>query len=32
MQINLMKHDPKDLIYDFMLSKALLIHIYEFVV
>ena len=25
---NCMKHDPIDLIYNFMLSKALLIHIY----
>ena len=26
--VNCMKHDPIDLIYNFMLSKALLIHIY----
>ena len=26
--VNCMKHDPTDLIYNFMLSKALLIHIY----
>ena len=26
--VNYMKHDPMDLIYYFMLSKALLIHIY----
>ena len=26
--VNCMKHDPKDLIYNFTLSKALLIHIY----
>ena len=26
--VNCMKHDPLDLIYNFMLSKALLIHIY----
>ena len=28
--VNLMKHNPKDLIYNFMLSNALLIHIYQF--
>ena len=26
LQVNLMKHDPIDLIYNFILSKALLIH------
>ena len=26
--VNCMKHDPIDLIYSFMLSNALLIHIY----
>ena len=26
--VNCMKHDPTDFIYNFMLSKALLIHIY----
>ena len=26
--VNCMKHDPKDLIYNFTLSKVLLIHIY----
>ena len=26
--VSCMKHDPKDLIYNFMLSQALLIHIY----
>ena len=27
--VNCMKHDPIDLIYNFTLSKALLIHIYN---
>ena len=27
-RVNCMKHDPIDLVYNFMLSKALLIHIY----
>ena len=29
-QVKLMKHDPLDMIYSFMLSKVRLIHIYEF--
>ena len=28
--VNCMKHDPIDLIYNFTLSKALLIHIYSY--
>ena len=30
--VNCMKHDPIDLIYNFMLSKALLIHNYMYIV
>ena len=30
--VNGMKHEPIDLIYNFMLSKALLIHIYMYIV